>query len=60
MFTKIMESAYIKELEKIEVEKIVKDYMKIVYAEGGVLYIPVAQMDLIQEICRSGCKENLG
>ena len=38
-----------KGIEKIEVEKIVKDYMKIVYAEGGVLYIPVAQMDLIQK-----------
>ena len=28
-----------KGIEKIEVEKIVKDYMKIVYAEGGVLYM---------------------
>ena len=36
-------------IEKIEVEKIVKDYMKISYADGGVLYIPVAQMDLIQK-----------
>ncbi len=36
-------------IEKIEVEKVVKDYMKISYASGGVLYIPVAQMDLIQK-----------
>ena len=37
-------------IEKIEADKIVKDYMKISYAEGGVLYIPVAQMDLIQSM----------
>ena len=57
MFTKIMESAYIKELKKVEVEKIVKDYMKIVYAEGGVLYIPVAQMDLIQKYAGADAKK---
>ena len=38
-----------KGIEKIEVDKIVKDYLKISYADGGVLYIPVAQMDLIQK-----------
>ena len=38
-----------KGIEKIEVEKVVKDYMKIAYADGGVLYIPAAQMDLIQK-----------
>ena len=36
-------------IEKVEVDKVVKDYLKISYAEGGVLYIPVAQMDLIQK-----------
>lgn len=46
-----------KEIEKIEVEKIVKDYMKIVYAEGGVLYIPVAQMDLIQKYAGADAKK---
>lgn len=45
-----------KGIEKIEVEKIVKDYMKIVYAEGGVLYIPVAQMDLIQKYAGADAK----
>lgn len=53
-----------KGIEKIEVEKIVKDYMKIVYAEGGVLYIPVAQMDLIQKYAGADAKKprlnNLG
>ena len=46
-----------KGIEKIEVEKIVKDYMKIVYAEDGVLYIPVAQMDLIQKYAGADAKK---
>ena len=46
-----------KGIEKIEVEKIVKDYMKIVYDEGGVLYIPVAQMDLIQKYAGADAKK---
>ena len=46
-----------KGIEKIEVEKIVKDFMKIVYAEGGVLYIPVAQMDLIQKYAGADAKK---
>lgn len=46
-----------KGIEKIEVEKIEKDYMKIVYAEGGVLYIPVAQMDLIQKYAGADAKK---
>lgn len=36
-------------IEKVEVEKVVKDYLKIAYADGGILYIPTAQMDLIQK-----------
>ena len=47
-------------IEKIEVEKVVKDYMKISYADGGTLYIPVAQMDLIQKYAGSdGAKPRL-
>ncbi len=44
-------------IEKIEVEKVVKDYMKISYADGGVLYIPVAQMDLIQKYAGADAKK---
>ena len=44
-------------IEKIEADKIVKDYMKISYAEGGVLYIPVAQMDLIQKYAGADAKK---
>ena len=46
-----------KGIEKIEVEKVVKDYMKIAYADGGVLYIPVAQMDLIQKYAGADAKK---
>ena len=44
-------------IEKIEVEKVIKDYMKISYAAGGVLYIPVAQMDLIQKYAGADAKK---
>ena len=44
-------------IEKIEVDKVTKDYMKISYAEGGVLYIPVAQMDLIQKYAGADAKK---
>lgn len=35
--------------EKIEVEKVMKDYIKIAYAKGGNLYIPATQLDAIQK-----------
>ncbi len=36
-------------IEKIEVEKTVKDYIKIEYDKGGNLYILASQLDLIQK-----------
>ncbi len=44
-------------IEKIEVEKVVKDYMRISYADGGALYIPVAQMNLIQKYAGADAKK---
>ena len=44
-------------LEKIEVEKITKDYMKIAYAKGGNLYIPATQLDLIQKYASADAKK---
>ena len=44
-------------IEKIEVDKVFKDYMKISYADSGVLYIPVAQMDLIQKYAGADAKK---
>ena len=36
-------------IEKIEVDKITKDYIKIEYGGGGVLYIPATGLDVIQK-----------
>ena len=36
-------------LEKLTVEGVKKDYLKIRYQEGAFLYIPTNQMDLIQK-----------
>ena len=36
-------------IEKIEVEKIARDYMKIEYAQGGILYVLATGLDLIQK-----------
>ena len=44
-------------IEKIEVDRIEKDYMKISYAGGGNLYIPATQMDLIQKYASADAKK---
>ncbi len=44
-------------IEKIEREKISKDYMKISYAGGGNLYIPATQLDLIQKYASADAKK---
>lgn len=36
-------------IEKIEVEKVTKDYVKIEYGDGGILYIPATGLDVIQK-----------
>ncbi len=38
-----------KGIEKVEVEKVVKDYMKIEYRDGGNLYILATGLDVIQK-----------
>lgn len=40
-------------IEKIQVDRVTKDYMKISYAEGGILYIPATQLNLIQKYAGS-------
>ena len=44
-------------IEKIEIDKVAKDYMKISYAAGGNLYIPATQLDLIQKYASSDAKK---
>ena len=36
-------------IEKVEVDKVIKDYMKIEYAGGSNLYVPATQLDVIQK-----------
>ena len=43
-------------IEKIEVDKVAKDYMKISYAGGSNLYLPATQLDLIQKYAGSDAK----
>lgn len=48
-------------IEKVEVDKIVKDYMKISYRDGGVLYVLATGLDVIQKYAsaESGSKPKL-
>lgn len=45
-----------KGIEKIEVDKVTKDYMKIEYAGGSNLYILATQLDVIQKYADSQAK----
>ncbi len=44
-------------IEQIETDKVTKDYMKISYAKGANLYIPVTQLDMIQKYAGSDAKK---
>lgn len=46
-----------KGIEKIEVDKITKDYLKIEYANGGVLYILATGLDVLQKYAGSEAKK---
>lgn len=46
-----------KGIEKVEIDRISKDYMKIAYAAGGNLYIPATQLDLIQKYASSDARK---
>ncbi len=44
-------------IEKIEVEHVVKDYIKVEYRNGGNLYLPVTQLDMLQKYAGSDAKK---
>lgn len=46
-----------KGIEKIEVERVVKDYMKIEYRDGGNLYVPATGLDLIQKYASADARK---
>lgn len=43
-------------IEQIEVDRVTKDYMKVEYAGGSNLYVPAAQLDVIQKYAGSETK----
>ncbi|MCD7982001.1 MAG: transcription-repair coupling factor [Clostridiales bacterium] len=44
-------------IEKVEINKTRRDFMKIEYDRGGVLYVPAAQLDLIQKYAGADTKQ---
>ena len=44
-------------IEKIEVNRTIRDYMKIEYDKGGTLYVLATQLDLIQKYAGSDAKK---
>ncbi len=46
-----------KGIEKVEVEKVVKDYIKIEYRDGGNLYILATGLDVIQKYASADAKK---
>ena len=44
-------------IEKVEVEKVVKDYMKIEYRDGGTLYILATGLDVIQKYASADARK---
>ncbi len=44
-------------IEKVEVDKVVKDYIKIEYAKGGNLYILATQLEMIQKYSGSDSRK---
>ncbi len=43
-------------IEKIEQDRVVKDYLKIEYADGGYLYLPATRLDVIQKYAGAEAK----
>jgi transcription-repair coupling factor (superfamily II helicase) len=46
-----------KGIEKVEVDKVAKDYMRIEYKDGGVLYVPATALDVIMKYASADAKK---
>ena len=44
-------------IEKVEVDKVAKDYMRIEYRDGGVLYVPATSLDVIMKYASADAKK---
>ena len=43
-------------IEKVEMDHVIKDYMKISYRDGGNLYVPATNLDVIQKYASADAK----
>lgn len=43
-------------IEKIEVDKITKDYLKVAYAGGSNLYVPATSLEVLQKYAGNDAK----
>ena len=48
-----------KGIQKLEVQNIKKDYIKIAYAKGDTLYVPVTQLDLVDKYIGPGAESHV-
>lgn len=49
-----------KGIESIEVQDVIKDYIKIEYANNGALYVPINQLDLVKKyVCDDDAKPKI-
>lgn len=48
-----------KGIQKLEVQNVKKDYIKILYAKGDTLYVPVTQLDLVDKYIGPGAESHV-
>ena len=53
---KIMDWGIYQGIEKIEVDKITKDYLKVAYAGGSNLYVPATSLEVLQKYAGNDAK----
>ncbi len=46
-------------IEKIQVDYVTKDYIKLEYADGGILYIPATGLEVLQKYASGDAEKNL-
>lgn len=46
-----------KGIEKVEVDRVAKDYMRVEYKDGGVLYVPATSLDVIMKYASADAKK---
>ncbi len=44
-------------IEKVERDRVIKDYIKVEYGDGGILYLPASRLESIQKYAGAGAKK---